>query len=107
VTVRVPAAMFPHAVYVESYRGAGAYGPRYLMAERLKCLHVDEVKLIRDAQSGDQVTSSAQLYCPPGTVVPPQSRVTLPDGSIRTAMRTATFDAGGLPLPGSVVVYLA
>jgi len=102
----LPTVLFPHTVTVEAYRGPGAYGPLYSTATNLRCLAVDEVKLIRDPTTGDQVTSSAQLYCPAGTSVPAQSRVKMPDGSERTAMRTATFDAGGLPLPSSVVVYL-
>lgn len=103
--MRLPSAMYPHSVTVEPYAGAGAYGPKYGTATAVRCLYVGEVKLIR-GQSGDQVASSAQLYCPPGTTVPAQSRVTLPDGSIRVAMHAATFDGGTLPLPGTVVAYL-
>ena len=104
--IQMPDVMFPHSVQVQPYRGAGAYGPLYGSTQRVRCLQIDEVKLIRDAQSGDQVASSAQLYCPRGTVVPAQSRVTLAGGSVRTAMRAATFDGGTLPLPSTVVVYL-
>lgn len=103
--IQMPAVMFPHEVQVRPYTGAGAYGPKYGATVKVRCLKVDEVKLIRDSQ-GDQAASSAQLYCPRGTSVPAQSLVTLPDGSVRTAMRTATFDGGGLSLPGTVVVYL-
>lgn len=104
--IQMPSLMFPHEVVVEPYGGPGAYGPQYGTPTKLRCLKVDEVKLIRDPQSGDQLASSAQLYCPAGTSVRAQSRVTLADGSVRTVMRAATFDAGGLSLPGSVVVYL-
>lgn len=103
--VNLPEFMFPHRVTLEAYKGSAAYQPIYDDQVEVRCLLINDVRLIRDPQSGEQTVSSGQLYCKPGTSAPQDSRVTLPDGTTRTVMRTATYDAP--PLPGSVVLYLA
>lgn len=95
----------PHEVTVEPYSGAGAYGPRYGTTTVVRCLFVGQTRLVRN-MSGEESVSSAQFYCDPDENVPPQSRVTCPDGTKRTAMTVGRFDPGKLPLPGSMVVFL-
>jgi hypothetical protein len=96
--------MFPHSVQVQPYRGPGAYGPVYGTAYKVRCLQAGGSKLVRNPVTGDEVMASAVLYCPAGTVMAEQSLVLI-DGVNRTVMQVDANDPGGLPLPGSVVVY--
>jgi hypothetical protein len=105
--LNLPDFMYPHKVSLEAYKGSAAYKPLYDAAVSLPCLLVNDVRLVRDANSGEETVSSAQLYCKPGITAPQDSRVTLPDGTVRVVMRTATYDPGTLPAPGSTVLYLA
>lgn len=98
--------MFPHEVTLEAYKGSGAYKPIFDVPLSVRCLYVGDVKLVRDPQRGEETVSSAQVYCQPGLEAPENSRVTCPDGTVRTVMRTSTYDPGTLPVPGSVVIYL-
>ena len=104
--MKLPGFMYPHTVSLEAYSGSAAYQPLYSAAVNVRCLVANDVSLIRDANSGEATVSSGALYCQPGITAPPDSRVTLPDGTTRTVIRTGSYDAGTLPVPGSTVLYL-
>lgn len=102
---RMPVAMYPHTACVEAYTGEAGLGPTYAAKVTIKCLVEDKRRLVRNALGG-QVMSTTTLYCLPGAVCPPESRVTV-NGLVLTAVEVTKFDAGALPLPASVVVYLS
>lgn len=106
----LPAA---HTITVEPYAGAGAYGPQYGDAFDLDQCFVDSgqrkrVRITTQDAAGSEVVSATQVYCPPGTasLVPPESRVTLPSGVVARVITTTTLDAAGLDLPEHVTLFL-
>jgi hypothetical protein len=64
------------SVTVEVYRGTGAYGPIYDPPQTVRCRVENGNKLVRDA-TGQQVVSSARLFCDPETVATVGSRVAI------------------------------
>jgi hypothetical protein len=87
-----------NSVTVEPYLGQTAVGPKYGDAQSVDCWVEDEIKLVRDAD-GSQVVSSAQVFGPLeiAAIFPPKSRVTT---STRTAFVISNngFDSGSLDL---------
>ncbi|WP_228975204.1 hypothetical protein [Streptomyces sp. DH12] len=103
----MPAFLLRHEVVVEPYLGASAYGPRYGPQVTVAGLLEQGTRTVR-APSGAEVTSSSTLRAPlDAPDIPPQSRVTLPDGDQTTVIAVLRHDGGGLPTPDHVEVQLA
>jgi len=100
----------PHSVTVEAYQGSGGYGDVYGAAVVVAPCIVDQtrrrVPVATADAAGHIVISSAQVYCPPGTVAPAGSRVTLASGVVTKVLASSTLDAGGLALPEHVELAL-
>lgn len=100
----------PATIGIEETGGAAGYGDRFdALVEVSPCFVEYERKRVRvstqDA-AGAEVVSSAQAYCPPSTGGYPNSRVTLPNGTVTKVLQRKVFDAGGLDLPEHVTLLL-
>lgn len=100
----------PHTVTVEPYAGEGAYGKVYGTAvEVTPCLVVHKRRRVRvstqDA-AGAEVLSSTTVYCAPGTVAPPESRVTLASGLVAKVLDAADWDGAGMEVTDLVELLL-
>ena len=100
--MKFPKFLLQHTATVEAFAGAGANGPVYAAAETVRCFREDKRRLVR-APNGEQVVSETTLYCLPGTVAPPQSRVDL-GTRVATVITVADRDGGKLPVPSHVEV---
>ncbi len=96
----------PAAVTVEAYTGAGAHGRTYAAAATVDGCVIEHKRQRVTTQTQDipgaVVIASTTVRCPPGTVAPPLSRVTLPDGSVTTVLAAVAWDDHGLGLPSHV-----
>lgn len=101
----IPAWLLRHTVTVEAYEGASAYGPRYAAPVTVACLIDQKTRTVRDRQ-GQEVVSGGTVYAQLDTVCPPESRVTLPDGTQSIVINTARHDGGGLPTPDHLEIQL-
>ncbi|CAL9607381.1 hypothetical protein SUDANB95_05517 [Actinosynnema sp. ALI-1.44] len=72
----IPAFLLRHSARIEPYEGEGGAGPIYGAPVDVECFREDARRLVRD-RTGEQVVSETTLYCLPGIVAPPKSRVTL------------------------------
>ena len=100
----------PRTIQVEAYEGAGAYGDVYGSPTDVGPCVVDDTNRriavqTQDAE-GTEAVSSTTVLCPPGTMAPPGSRVTLPNGRTARVLATSNLDAHGLPLPEHVELAL-
>lgn len=101
-------------VVVEPYDGQGAYGEVYGPARTVRCLIDDRRRLVRESggqrsgnATGDEVVSETTLQCSPDEHIPPESRVTLPDGRVTTVLTVSRMDGGTLPTPQYLELALA
>ena len=101
----IPAWALIHRVQVEPYVGSGPSGAVYGPAVGVRCLTEDKTRLVR-SPSGDEVVSSTTFYAMPGTVTPPKSRVTLPDGRRTKVIASYDRDGGALGTPNHAEVQL-
>ncbi|WP_282698226.1 hypothetical protein [Streptomyces sp. CC208A] len=101
----IPRFLMRHQVLVEPYLGNTSTGPRYGPAATIRCFLDAQIRMVR-SPAGEQVTSSSTVYADPGTVAPPASRVTLPDGQVTTVIWAKARDGGGLPTPDHVEIAL-
>lgn len=85
----------PHTVTVEPYEGSGPYGDVHGTAVTVTCYADQRRRLIR-APDGSQVVSESTVYAPLDTVVPPRSRVTLPDGQQTIVIAAHRRTAAGI-----------
>lgn len=102
--VKFPKWLLQHQVTIEPFEGNGANGPVYGAPVTVKCFRDDKRRLVRGA-SGSQVVSGSTVYCLPGTVAPPESRVDL-GTRVATVITVADRDGGKLPVPSHVEVNL-
>lgn len=72
----IPLQLLRHTVRIEPYEGEAGTGPVYGAPVDVPCFREDGRKLVRN-QLGEQVVSESTVYCLPGTVAPPESRVTV------------------------------
>jgi hypothetical protein len=100
----VPAFLLRHSIVVEPFLGQGGNGPTYGPAVTVRCFRDDARRRVRDA-AGEQVISETTCYCPPGTVAPPLSRVTVA-GRVAYVITAKVRDGGGLPTPDHLEVAL-
>ncbi|HEU0041411.1 MAG TPA: hypothetical protein VFQ15_03570 [Jiangellaceae bacterium] len=100
----------PHTVTVEAYTGSGAYGDTFAAPVEIDRCFVDakrkRVRIQTQDAAGAEVVSSTQVYCPPDTVAPPGSRVTLPSGAVSKVLDAAALTDAGLDLPEHVALSL-
>lgn len=100
---------FVHTVTVEAYTGSSAYGPQYDAPVAVACLLESKRRTVvsaRENDHGQEVVSSGTFYAALDTVCPPESRITLPDGTVTVAINAIRHDGGGLPTPDHVEVQL-
>lgn len=102
--MKLPRWLLQHSATIEPYAGAGANGPVYGAGVVVRCFRDDKRRLVRSG-TGEQVVSETTLYCPPGTVAPPQSRVDLGHRKA-TVITLSDRDGGQLPVPSHVEVNL-
>ncbi|MFF1416570.1 hypothetical protein [Streptomyces sp. NPDC058280] len=104
--MKLPKMWLQHAITVEPYEGAGAYGDVYGAPVEVKGFLEQMTRLVR-APGGDEVVSSSTFYCRRGAVAAPtKSKVVLPDGSKTTVIVAHDRTAGRLPLPEHLEVIL-
>lgn len=85
-------ALLNRTCQVEAHTGEGRYGPTFAAAQPdVPCRVERNNELVRD-RAGDEVLSTAQLFVQPDVTVTPESRVTLDDGTVTTAIAVATHD---------------
>lgn len=90
----IPGYLLVHTVSVQPYEGSGAYGDIFGAPYDLPCYVEQERKLVRDS-SGEEVTSSTQVYADPGAEIASGSRVTY-FGRTSRVIGVAVYDDGGL-----------
>jgi len=102
----VPSWLLRHTVQVEEYLGSGAYGDQYGAPETVRCLVVDNPKMVRNGQ-GEEVMSSSSYIAKPTHRPAENSRVTMPlTGQRRTIVAVKIVTAPGLPTPDNTEVFL-
>jgi hypothetical protein len=101
----IPGWLLRHQITVEAYRGDSSSGPVYGPPAQVRAFVDEQTRAVR-SPGGEEVTSSSTAYCPPGTKVPPLSRVTLPDGRHTTVIACLPRDGGGLPTPDHTEIQL-
>lgn len=101
----IPRVLMRHRITVEPYLGDTSKGPRYGPAVVVRCFLDEQTRGVRNP-AGEQVTSTSTAYADPGTVAPPFSQVTLPDGRVTKVIQSKNRDGGGLPTPDHVEIQL-
>lgn len=102
----VPGWLLRHRVQVEEYEGGGAYGDQYAAAVEVKCLIVENPRMVRNGQ-GEEVMSSSSYIAKPTHIPAENSRVTMPQtGQRRTVVAVKIVTAPGLPTPDNSEVFL-
>lgn len=96
----------PDTITGEAYEGSGAYGDVYADAAEVTPCVVQamrrRVRVQTQDAAGEEALSETAVFCPPGTVLPPGSRVTLPDGRVTRVLVASTLNASGHDLPEHV-----
>jgi hypothetical protein len=78
--VALPSRFTPHEAVVKALTGSGGMGDTYAAPVTVPVFAVDEVKLVRDAD-GAEVVSSSQVHCSFDVTAPPGSLVTVWPGT--------------------------
>lgn len=94
-----------HQVTVTAYLGDSGNGPQWGVPAVVHCFLDEGTRMVR-ARDGREVSSSSTAYCPLGTIAPPESQVTLPDGRQVTVIQALRRDGGPLLLPSHLEVQL-
>ncbi|MGW4602739.1 hypothetical protein ACWENS_05615 [Streptomyces sp. NPDC004532] len=102
----IPGALLRHTITVEAYAGQSAHGPVYAPPAVVRCFLDQKTREVR-APDGEVVTSSSTAYCRlDTTTAPPESRVTLADGTQTRVIAALRRDGGGMPTPDHLEVQL-
>lgn len=100
----------PDTITGEAYEGSGAYGDVYATAAPVTPCVVqhkrERVRVQTQDAAGEEVISETTVWCPPGTVLPPGSRITLPDGRVTRVIVASPLGASGHDLPEHVELAL-
>lgn len=86
-------------VTIRPLLGSGGMGDIWGTPTPVDVLLDESTRLVRDTDAVE-VVSSATLYADVGTVAPPGSEVTLPDGSVHTVITTSRQHADDPDLTG-------
>lgn len=108
----IPAYLLQHTITVEPYAGQGGGGEDlYGASVQVVCFVDAKVRRVRSPSTsnatGDEVLSEATAYAPLDTVAPPNSRVTLPDGTVSRVIAALRRDGGSLPVPSHLEIVIA
>lgn len=101
----VPGFLLRHRVQVEEYEGSNARGDVYSAPQEVRCLMVENPRLVRNKQ-GDEVRSSTSYIAKPDHFPAEGSKVTTPSGDRRTVVSVKRVTAPGLPTPDNTEVFL-
>lgn len=85
--------------------GTGAFGDVFAAPVPLEGFLEYKRRTVRD-ENGDEVVSESTFYTDPGPILPPRSRVTLPDGNVTRVIAAADLDGGDTPLPSHLALNL-
>ncbi|GAA1395156.1 hypothetical protein ACFQZ4_24165 [Catellatospora coxensis] len=100
----------PDTITGEAYEGSGAFGDVYASPAAVTPCVVQamrrRVRVQTQDAAGEEVLSETAVFCPPDTVLPPGSRVTLPDGRVTRVLVASTLNASGHDLPEHVELAL-
>jgi hypothetical protein len=104
--VDLPDLLLQHEVIIEAYDGTDGYGrARYVPPVTERCFLDHRRRLVR-AATGEEVVSESTVYLRLDATVPPESRVTLPDGRVATVIQALRRDGGELPVPSHLELVL-
>ncbi|MFE5895834.1 hypothetical protein ACFQ67_00135 [Streptomyces sp. NPDC056488] len=99
MVVKMPGFLLQHEVTVERHLGSSAYGPKFGAPVVVRCLLEQQTRVVV-GQDGSDITSSSTFRAPLDVpAIPPESRVTLPDGDKTTVIAALRHDGGALPTP--------
>lgn len=96
---------YDQSVAVELVTGSGGMGETYGDPTDLPCQIDETVRMVRNPEAVE-VVSSTTLQAAEGTVAPPGSRITLPNGRVTKVIITSTDYAGDDPDLRGVEVHL-
>lgn len=88
----IPARFRTHTISIEPYLGSGAYGAVYGPPVDVVCRVEEGMRMVR-ASSGDEVVSSAMVFCDPDVTIPTESRVTV-NGRVTTVLSVSNPSVG-------------
>jgi hypothetical protein len=108
----VPAELFVHTMTIEPYTGQDGQGQDlYGAPVEVRCFVDAKRRRVRSPATsnatGDEVLSEATAYAALATVAPPNSRVTLPDGTVSRVIASLRRDGGSLPVPSHLEIVIA
>lgn len=92
-------------ITVEAYAGAGPHGPTYAAAQTVRAIVERKRRLVRNSE-GAEVISETTVRMQLGTTCPPESRVTLADGTQSFVVTSGTHDGRALPVPSHMELAL-
>lgn len=103
----IPEEWLVHTVVVEPQTGKGVYGDQYGAPVTVRCFQDDARQVVRNA-TGAEVVSETTLYCNLRHAgdFPPDSKVTLSDGTVAYVMAMKRRDDGGRGAPEHLEVSL-
>lgn len=94
-------------ITVEPYAGAGPYGPTYAEPVTVRALMDARRRLVRDTEGNDATSETTLLVrLDQADAFRVGARVTLPDGTTPTVIRTDRHDGRALPVPSHLEVSL-
>lgn len=101
-----------HECTFEPYAGmSGAGAALYGAAVTLTGWCEAKRRMVRTAMTetntGDEVVAESVFYTDRGPVIPVNSRVTLPDGTVSRVLAVLDRDGGTLPLPSHLEIVIA
>lgn len=96
----------PQTATVEPYEGTAGFGDQYGAPVTVSPCYVQPASRLLRRPDGSEVTATAVMYAPPGTICPPRSRVTQPSGATSLAVSVEVWDDMGIGLPDHVEIAL-
>lgn len=100
----------PETITGEAYEGSGGLGDVYAAAAEVTPCVVQawrrRVRAQTQDAAGEEVISETTVFAPADTVLPPGSKVTLPDGRVTRVIVAGLLNASGHDLPEHVELAL-
>lgn len=94
--MNIPSHFQPHTMTIRAYLGSGGMGAVYADPVDAECFAEDEVKLVRD-RDGHEVVSSSQITCAFEPAWPTGSLVSVWGAPEREVIATGRHEAPGWP----------